>query len=112
MIYGVPIKYVSLLVLVVQNSALILSMRYSRVQPGPRYLSSTAVVVSELLKLIICLYVHLREQHLPSRKSALPQYGESARSEYGLNQLVNDVFSARSGFLKVMVPAVHQDLDL
>ena len=46
-------KYVSLLVLVIQNTALVLTMRYSRTVDGPLYLASTAVVMTELLKLII-----------------------------------------------------------
>jgi hypothetical protein len=33
-----------------QNTGLVLAMRYSRVTTGPMYLISTAVVLSELLK--------------------------------------------------------------
>lgn len=43
------IKYVALLVLVWQNSCLILTMRYSRLQSSA-YLPSTAVLLSEILK--------------------------------------------------------------
>ena len=49
-------KYLSLVVLVVQNTALVLTMRYSRtVTSGPLYLASTAVVLTELVKFVICV---------------------------------------------------------
>lgn len=108
-IYGVPTKYVSLLILVLQNSALVLTMRYSRIQPGPRYLTSTAVVCSEILKCIICLAVHLHQQYTnPSSASDLPTLsdGQSASSPYTVRQLCSDIFSAKSGFLKLLIPAV------
>ncbi|KAI7865700.1 nucleotide-sugar transporter-domain-containing protein, partial [Spinellus fusiger] len=55
----VSIKLVSLLTLVVQNSALILAMRYTRasVKEDQRYLASTAVLMSEVLKTVICFAV-------------------------------------------------------
>jgi hypothetical protein len=43
---------VSLFTLVIQNSTLVLVMRYARTLPGPTFLPSTAVVMSELIKLI------------------------------------------------------------
>ncbi|KAI6172087.1 hypothetical protein M3Y98_00934300 [Aphelenchoides besseyi] len=51
------LKYYSLLLLVVQSTALVLILRYSRTQDvgGPKYLSSTAIVFSEIFKLIICV---------------------------------------------------------
>ncbi|CAO3671134.1 unnamed protein product [Rhizopus stolonifer] len=54
---GIPIKYLSLIILVVQNSALILVMRYTRanVPADQLYLASTAVVMSEVLKSTACL---------------------------------------------------------
>uniref|UniRef100_A0A4W3H6H8 Solute carrier family 35 member A2 n=1 Tax=Callorhinchus milii TaxID=7868 RepID=A0A4W3H6H8_CALMI len=48
------LKYVSLAVLVVQNASLILSIRYVRTLPGDRFLSTSAVVIAELLKLTTC----------------------------------------------------------
>lgn len=51
-------KYISLIVLVAQNAALVLTMRYSRmVTDGKMYLASTAVVLTELLKFTISLSV-------------------------------------------------------
>lgn len=51
-------KYISLIVLVAQNAALVLTMRYSRmVTDGKMYLASTAVVLTELLKFTISLSI-------------------------------------------------------
>ncbi|KAG2204710.1 hypothetical protein INT47_012006 [Mucor saturninus] len=59
MLSGIPIKYLSLIILVVQNSALILVMRYTRanVEEDKLYLASTAVVMSEVIKSTVCLGV-------------------------------------------------------
>ena len=59
MVGGIPLKYLSLLILVVQNSALILVMRYTRasVPEDERYLASTAVFMSEVIKSLVCLGV-------------------------------------------------------
>ncbi|KAG0090372.1 hypothetical protein BGZ92_003083 [Podila epicladia] len=55
---GMSLKHLSLLVLLLQNSALVIMMRYSRVavEPGqPMYLASTAVFFAELIKFATCL---------------------------------------------------------
>lgn len=62
------LKWISLVTLVVQNSALVILMKYSRTatvtsNPSPPYLASTAVVLSEVIKLLICLVVYARELH-------------------------------------------------
>lgn len=51
------LKYLSLGILVFQTTSLVLTMRYSRTlkEEGPRYLSSTAVVVAEILKIMACV---------------------------------------------------------
>lgn len=106
---GLPTKYVSLVVLVVQNSALVLTMRYSRILPGPQYLSSTAVVISEILKCSICLMVHLREQYTKPRDLSLPLRATDnlvPTPRYSFSQLMSDIFSVKSGFPKLLVPAV------
>ncbi|KAI8097043.1 nucleotide-sugar transporter-domain-containing protein [Halteromyces radiatus] len=61
------VKWLSLLILVIQNSTLILVMRYTRtsVENDQLYLASTAVVMSEVLKTLICLLV-LYQLLLPS----------------------------------------------
>ena len=106
-IHGIPTKYVALLILVVQNSALVLTMRYSRILPGPRYLPSTAVVMSEILKCTISIGVHLHEQYTKPRDTELGTLSENeSTSSYSIRQLGTDVFSAKSGFLKLLIPAV------
>ncbi|VDN01910.1 unnamed protein product [Thelazia callipaeda] len=58
------LKWLSLIVLILQTTALALLLRYSRTQQvdGPRYLSSTAVINAEILKLLSCL-VFIAYQH-------------------------------------------------
>lgn len=55
------IKWISLVVLIVQTTALVLVLRYSRTQKtdGPKYLSSTAVLMSEIVKFFTCIVVLL-----------------------------------------------------
>ncbi|KZS18212.1 UDP-N-acetylglucosamine transporter [Daphnia magna] len=55
-------KYISLVTLTVQNAALGLSMRYARTRVGDMFLSSTAVLMSELVKLISCLWLVYHEE--------------------------------------------------
>ncbi|KAJ1908866.1 UDP-galactose transporter Gms1 [Coemansia sp. S142-1] len=61
LLFGVPLKYVSLVVLTVQNSLLVLIMHYSRIVSDVRYFTSTAVLLCELTKLLVCLYLTARE---------------------------------------------------
>ncbi|KAI2518042.1 solute carrier family 35 member A3 [Homo sapiens] len=66
------LKYVSLGILVFQTTSLVLTMRYSRTlkEEGPRYLSSTAVVVAELLKIMACiLLVYKDSSHVSVKNS-------------------------------------------
>jgi len=51
------IKYGALLLLVLQNTFLVVYMGYSRTIQGPMYASSTAVVMMEVVKLGTCLLV-------------------------------------------------------
>eukprot|EP01125_Pyxidicula_operculata_P009192 TRINITY_DN3047_c0_g1_i1.p1 TRINITY_DN3047_c0_g1~~TRINITY_DN3047_c0_g1_i1.p1 ORF type:complete len:261 (+),score=19.65 TRINITY_DN3047_c0_g1_i1:875-1657(+) len=53
------IKYLSLLLCVLQNTSLVLLMRYSRTQEGPRYFTSTAVIAAEVVKVLSCWGVML-----------------------------------------------------
>ncbi|XP_003745627.1 UDP-N-acetylglucosamine transporter [Galendromus occidentalis] len=55
----VILKYFSLLVIVIQTTIMVLLLRYSKTQKvtGGRYLSSTAIVVSEIFKLLVCFAV-------------------------------------------------------
>ncbi|XP_044728390.1 UDP-N-acetylglucosamine transporter isoform X2 [Chrysoperla carnea] len=51
------LKYISLVTLTLQNAILGLSMRYARTRSGDLFISSTAVLMSELCKLVTCLVV-------------------------------------------------------
>ena len=48
-------KYGALLLLIIQNTFLVLAMRKSRTTEGAMYASSTAVAIMELLKFVTCL---------------------------------------------------------
>ncbi|KAI9484385.1 nucleotide-sugar transporter-domain-containing protein [Zychaea mexicana] len=70
MMFGMTRKQLSLIVLVVQNSTLVLMMRYSRIvqKPGqPMYIASTAVFLAEVLKIIACLAVMYHQQRYWSK---------------------------------------------
>eukprot|EP00069_Balaena_mysticetus_P002656 bmy_16159T0 len=60
------LKYLSLGILVFQTTSLVLTMRYSRTlkEEGPRYLSSTAVVVAELLKIMACILLVYKDSRI------------------------------------------------
>ncbi|KAI9018402.1 nucleotide-sugar transporter-domain-containing protein [Hyaloraphidium curvatum] len=89
---GIQLKWISLLTLVVQNSTLVLVMRYSRMIPGPRYLASTAVVLSEVTKFLISLAIYVRE--------------EQDQHRFSVRKLYNDIFGPESDWYKLMVPAI------
>ncbi|XP_030062129.1 UDP-N-acetylglucosamine transporter isoform X2 [Microcaecilia unicolor] len=63
------LKYLSLGVLVFQTTTLVLTMRYSRTlkEEGPRYLSSTAVVAAECLKIAACILLVYRDNNFNFR---------------------------------------------
>ncbi|KAF7223291.1 transcript variant X1, partial [Nothobranchius furzeri] len=66
---GSRLKYQSLGVLVLQTTSLVLTMRYSRTlkEDGPRYLASSAVVLSEVLKIFACTVLVLFENNFSFR---------------------------------------------
>ncbi|XP_076009405.1 solute carrier family 35 member A3a [Genypterus blacodes] len=63
------LKYLSLGVLVFQTTSLVLTMRYSRTlqSEGPRYLASSAVVVAEVMKILACLLLVLKDNSFSMR---------------------------------------------
>lgn len=86
-------KYMSLLVLVVQNTALVLTMRYSRtVTTGPLYLASTAVVLTELLKFVICVSMIFHSNEF-----------DPART---LTMLKTEIIDKKSETLRLSVPSI------
>ncbi|PPJ50365.1 hypothetical protein CBER1_05923 [Cercospora berteroae] len=69
---GIPAKHIALVALVIQNAALVLVLRYSRIMPlveGQRYFASTAVFLSEVIKfsffLSMALYETATSPHAP-----------------------------------------------
>lgn len=68
------LKYVSLGVLVFQTTTLVLTMRYSRTlqAEGPRYLASSAVVVAEVLKILTCVLLVLKEHSEYTQTHCMP----------------------------------------
>ncbi|CAG5133607.1 unnamed protein product [Candidula unifasciata] len=55
-------KYGSLVLLTLQNAVLILVMRYVRTREGDMFVATTAVIVSEALKLVACLILILIQE--------------------------------------------------
>ncbi|KAK3875679.1 hypothetical protein Pcinc_016052 [Petrolisthes cinctipes] len=56
------LKYVSLVTLTVQNSAVALSMRYARTRSGDMFIASTAVVMAEFVKLLASLFLVYKQE--------------------------------------------------
>jgi Nucleotide-sugar transporter len=56
------VKYAALALLVLQNTFLVVFMRYSRTSEGPMYASSTAVAVMEVVKFVTCMIVILYQK--------------------------------------------------
>lgn len=91
-LFNVPLKWISLITLTLQNSTLILTMRYVRTLPGPKFIISTAVVLNEFLKLFICLAIYINEE----------------RTKYDVTPMIilTNMFGKDSGWLKMTVPAI------
>ena len=56
------LKHLSLVILTVQNAASILLMRYTRTRAGDLYITSTAVTMTELLKLVTSSLILLTQK--------------------------------------------------
>ncbi len=71
------IKYISLIILVVQNAVLVLTMRYSRTVNGEKmYLASTAVVLTELMKFFISTSVIFYNSNFDAKQTGKLLYLE------------------------------------
>ena len=71
------VKYGTLMLLVLQTTALVLTLRYSRIQPvqGARYLNSTAILLGEFIKLLTCFVLVFRENGITSHPpTPMPSY--------------------------------------
>jgi UDP-sugar transporter A1/2/3 len=49
------LRYGTLIILVLQTTATVLLLRYSRTRPGQPYLASTAVMLNEVCKFTVCV---------------------------------------------------------
>jgi len=83
-------KYVSLLILVIQNTSLVLLMRYSRTVSGQPYLTSTAVFLTEIIKILSSVILLHHEMDFEWRKTS---------------EAIHDIFYRFLETLRVAVPA-------
>ena len=67
--HQVNMKYISLLILVMQNSSLVLLLRYSRTVSGQPYITSTAVFLTEVLKIVCSIVLLYYETEYNFRKT-------------------------------------------
>ena len=88
------IKYLSLLLLVGQNTALVLTMRYSRIKHhGDKvYLASTVVFFTEILKFTICMLVI--------------SYNSKFQLVSVVNTLYNEIFRKSTETAKLCIPSI------
>lgn len=96
MLKGNSLKWISLFVLIAQTTALVLTLRYSRTQKtkeeGPKYLSSTAVLMAEIVKLFTCIAVLLH-------------FNDWSFNRFW-RELDSDIFQRVNDTLKMGVPAL------
>ncbi|KAJ7446831.1 nucleotide-sugar transporter [Mycena galericulata] len=104
-LWGIPLKYLSLVTLAVQNSLLTLIMHYSRVStpPSRAYSPATAVLMNEILKGSISLVIAFSRVDTPS-----PDIAGQTTSPRALmsrvKRLAGDVFS--QDCWKLSIPAI------
>jgi hypothetical protein len=76
------IKYGALALLVLQNTLLIVLMRYSRKVKGPLYASSTAVFMMEVMKFVTCHIVVFFDQ------DSISSYWQTLAEELTLTEIM------------------------
>ncbi|KAI0273303.1 nucleotide-sugar transporter-domain-containing protein [Gloeopeniophorella convolvens] len=116
-LFGVPLKYISLVTLAVQNAALSLLMHYSRVStpPSRTYSAGSAVLAVELLKGSISLLIALFrvDPNSPQYTTVLPSPPSNRLANSPLNPKVflarcrivgKEVF--KSDCWKLSIPAI------
>ena len=90
--YRLSMKHVALIVLVLQNSTLIIVMKLSRTRSDIMYITSTAVVCAEVMKLVVSLILTSRE---------------AASEELSLKAVIyRDIINQPVDMAKLLVPAV------
>lgn len=65
------LRWMSLVALVLQNSSLVLLLRYSRTVKSEKYLSSTAIVTAEFIKALLCIVLVWIENGMLRHKNLL-----------------------------------------
>ncbi|KAF5357972.1 hypothetical protein D9756_001497 [Leucocoprinus leucothites] len=109
-LWGIPLKYISLVTLAVQNSALTLIMHYSRVStpPSRMYSAATAVLMNEILKGLISLVIAFTRTdigHASMYDVAQAPFPAGNRGVVGrLRKLWREVFSPDCW--KLSIPAI------
>ncbi|TEB36392.1 hypothetical protein FA13DRAFT_1252825 [Coprinellus micaceus] len=108
-LWGIPLKYLSLLTLAIQNSALTLLMTYSRMPAtvsSGTYSAATAVLVSELLKGSISLVFAFLRQDTSGHSNEMSQTssGITGRLRYRIRRLGGEMFS--TDCWKLSIPAI------
>lgn len=93
-------RYFSLLALAIQNTILVLLMRYTRTVSGPLYLASTAVFMGELMKLVISIgmFYYQRVSFYPRRYSPLDWSV--------IIEMLNELFGPDSQAWRLSIPAI------
>jgi UDP-sugar transporter A1/2/3 len=92
---ALPLKWIALAILVIQNSSLVLVMRYSKTIASNNYITSTAVVTAEVFKLIASLILYYLE-----RRTYTPSITAFA------NDVIQNSFDAQSKWKEMTVPAI------
>ncbi|KAF9791143.1 nucleotide-sugar transporter [Thelephora terrestris] len=107
-VFGLPLKYVSLVTLAVQNAVLSIVMHYSRVStvPSETYSAGTAVLIVELLKgsiSFVIAYMRIENATVPYN---LPANAPTTRSNQllRLKKLWREIF--RLDCWKLSIPAL------
>lgn len=89
------LKWIALTILVIQNSSLVLVMRYSKTVASSNYITSTAVVTSEIFKLVVSLILYYLE-----RRHHLVSFNAFFRD------VIANVFNSESKWKEMTVPAI------
>jgi len=55
-------KYLACMILCLQNATLVLVMRHTRTRSGDMYISTTVVVMTELVKTLVCLFLVFKDE--------------------------------------------------
>ena len=91
---------ISCVILMVQNCASVLVIRYSRQIEGPQSLTSWIVVLAEILKVLVCCYLSFKERYTNSELYPFPPASASA----AVSDVFNNVF--HRSLLYISVPGI------